>query len=97
MNNKMIEMSDKKFELPKLPEFPLPPKAFGLATGQAGERRGGTPRTEAERRARHPALPQLPFMKAGSNPETPNFEDLLPALPPELPLPRFLVRQMRKK
>lgn len=80
-------MSQRKFEFPKLPELPLPPKGFGLATGRAGERRGGNPRTEAERRARHPF---------SSNPGTPNIQDMLPALPPDLPLPRFLVKQMRK-
>lgn len=85
-------MSEKKFELPKLPEFPLPPKGFGLPTGRAGERRGGQPRTEAERRARHFSLP----FSESSNPGTPNIEELLPALPPDLPLPRFLVKQMRK-
>ena len=31
----------------------LPPKGTGLATGTAGERRGGNPRTEPERKERH--------------------------------------------
>jgi len=60
-------MSEKKFEFPKLPELPAPPKGFELPTG-----------------------------RAGGNPGTPNIEEMLPALPPDLPLPRFLVKQMRK-
>ena len=31
----------------------LPPRGAGLVTGRAGERRGGRPRTEEERRERH--------------------------------------------
>lgn len=31
----------------------LPPRGTGLATGRAGERRYGQPRTEAERQIRH--------------------------------------------
>lgn len=31
----------------------LPPKGTGLENGTAGERRGGTPRTEEERAMRH--------------------------------------------
>ena len=31
----------------------LPPRGTGLITGRAGERRGGKPRTEEERRERH--------------------------------------------
>ena len=31
----------------------LPPKGTGLTTDTAGERRGGNPRTEAERKERH--------------------------------------------
>ena len=31
----------------------LPPKGTGLTTGTAGERGGGTPRTEVERKERH--------------------------------------------
>jgi len=34
----------------------LPPRGEGLYRGTAGERRGGVPRTEEERRARHRAL-----------------------------------------
>jgi len=34
----------------------LPPRGEGLVRGTAGERRGGVPRTEAERRARHRTL-----------------------------------------
>jgi len=44
-----------------------------------------------------PKLPELPFMKGkGSNPGTSSIEELLPALPPNLPLPRFLVKKMQK-
>ena len=34
----------------------LPPRGTGLKTGTAGPRRGGKPRTEAEREARHERL-----------------------------------------
>ena len=34
----------------------LPPRGEGLYRGTAGERRGGVPRTEEERRARHKTL-----------------------------------------
>jgi len=84
----VIKMSEKKFEFPKLPELPLPPKGFGLLTGQAGERRGGNPRTEAERRARHPF---------SSNPGTPSIEEFLPAEFPAPPIPRFIWRSMKKE
>ena len=33
----------------------LPPKGTGLESGTAGERSGGTPRTEEERKERHTA------------------------------------------
>lgn len=75
-------------EFPQLPEFPLPPRGTGLLTGRAGARRGGIPRTEAERRARHPLM-------MSSNPGL-NLESLLPAPPPNLPLPRFLLNQMKR-
>lgn len=35
---------------------PLPERGTGLKTGAAGERRGGQPRTEEERRERHDAI-----------------------------------------
>ena len=79
----------QKFELPKLPEFPLAPRGTGLLTGRAGARRGGTPRTEAERRARH-------FGPLSSSNPGLNLESLLPAPPPNLPLPRFLLNQMKR-
>jgi hypothetical protein len=45
-----------------------------------------------------PKLPKLPFTKESSNPgEGPKIEDFLPALPPDLPLPKFVVEQMKKK
>ena len=90
----------QKFEFPKLPEFPfarggqqfpelpLPPRGTGLLTGRAGARRIARPRTEAERRARHPLM-------MSSNPGL-NIESLLPAPPPNLPLPRFLLNQMKR-
>lgn len=48
-----------------------------------------------------PKFPELPFAKKkGSNPNTNtdmSIEDLLPAPPPNLPLPHFMVRQMHKQ
>ena len=53
------------YEIPPTEETPeyyelysreLPPRGEGLVRGTAGERRGGVPRTEEERRARHRAL-----------------------------------------
>ena len=48
-------------EIPPTEETPeyyerLPPRGEGLVRGTAGERRGGVPRTEEERRARHRTL-----------------------------------------
>ena len=76
-------------EFPQLPEFPLPPRGIGLLTGRAGARRGGMPRTEIERRAQR----LVPL--SNSNPGL-NIESLLPAPPPNLPLPRFLLNQMKR-
>jgi len=49
--------SEGVYEIPQL-EYggELPPRGEGLVRGTAGERRGGVPRTEEERRARHRAL-----------------------------------------
>jgi len=86
----------EKFEFPQPPDFlsglglpELPPRGTGLLTGRAGPRRGGNPRTEAERRARHYSS------NPGSNPGIkglPNIYDLFPAAFPNPPLPRFLMK-----
>lgn len=49
----------------------------------------------SERKLDFPRPPKLPFGES-SNPGGLNFEEILPALPPDLPLPRFIVKQMRK-
>lgn len=64
----------------------LPQRTTGLKTGTARER-GYPPLTESQRAKRH----------AGIFGSTTKIEDILPALPPDLPLPKFLVEQMKKK
>lgn len=75
------------------------PRGAGLKRGTAGERRSGKPRTYEERKARHAAMfpkpPELPFTKGSSS--NPGISDWLPAAPPNLPLPRFVVKQMKKE
>jgi len=44
-----------------------------------------------------PEMPKLPFTKSSNPGEGLKIEDFLPALPPDLPLPKFLVEQMKKK
>jgi len=74
----------------------LPPRGTGIITGRAGERRLGKPRTEEEREERHSASPfPFPFPLTLNPNNVMAVEDILPALPPDPPLPRFIVRRLR--
>lgn len=47
-----------------------------------------------EKKFEFPKPPEFPFTKGSQS--SLNIEDLLPAAPPDLPLPRFMVKQMKQ-